>query len=135
MNHDTASDQFAYRQPLQFGTQTCFTLGIGGEVGHVATMPGLALMMAMTLTARVVMALGATGIGGAAIACLMHMETMLTRCQPDKLGIDLNTATKIAEGNVAGYSASGSRLNFCTSPGCLRSGAKKRSEKSSFIPK
>mgnify|MGYP006910310082 FL=1 len=100
MDHDAASDQFADCQVLQFGTQTRLTLSIGDKVRHVAAMPDLAVMMTMTLTSRVVMALGATGISGAAIASLMDMKTVLTWRQASKLGIDLNSTAKIAESNV-----------------------------------
>ena len=100
MDHDAASDQFADCQVLQFGTQTRITLCIGDKVRHVAAVPDLAVMMTMTLASRVVMALGATGISGAAIASLMDMKTVLTWRQASKLGIDLNSTAKIAESNV-----------------------------------
>ena len=104
--HDNAAPQdFFKRYPFHVSTQPGFTLSIGQQIGHIAAMPVIAIVMAVRLGRRVVMPLGATGVRRTAITHFMNMKTMFAWRQPGELRLDTQYATLLAESHVPGYRA------------------------------
>ncbi len=77
MNHKTESNQLADFQPRHFIDLPDVASCIGDQILHISRVVFDCLCSPMRFAGRVVVTLGAGGIGGAAVANFMHVKTVL----------------------------------------------------------
>lgn len=102
MYNHTAPDNFIKRQAFNLSPQTRLTLGIGCQVGQIATMMLVSIVMTMRLARGVVMPLGGARIRRAAIANFMDMETVLTGRQTRQLPVNPQTTAPFGKAQATG---------------------------------